>query len=80
MRGPSAPVPDPALYGCSLLSPETAVEVQREGIPGMPMVAAKLPDGTMIRGVTQSNMLSNPLPKDWTLRKDWSHCEAQDGC
>jgi hypothetical protein len=79
LRGPSTPVPDPTLYGCSLLAPGTPIEIQR-GVFGLPMVIAKSPDGTMIRGVTLPDMVSKPLPKDTSSRKDWSHCEAQDGC
>lgn len=65
LRGPSAPAPDPALYGCSLLKPGTPVEARNgEGLlNGIPMVTAKLQDGTMIHGVTIPNMLSAiPLP------------------
>ncbi len=60
IRGQSASVPDPSLYGCSLLPPGTPVEAQNAGgaLDGVPLVTAKLPDGTTVHGVTLPSMLS----------------------
>lgn len=60
LRGPSSPVPDPKLYGCALLRPGTPVHVENSDAftTGIPTVSAKLPDGTMVRGVTLPKMLS----------------------
>jgi hypothetical protein len=59
LRGASAPAPDPALYGCSLLKPGTAVYVENTDAftTGIPIVSAQLPDGSTIRGVTLPGML-----------------------
>jgi hypothetical protein len=64
VRGPAAPAPDPKLYGCSLLVPGTPVRVENVDAftTGFPRVTAKLPDGTVIRGVTLSSMLSLVKP------------------
>ena len=60
LRGPTAPAPDPKLYGCSLLIPGTPVYVENADAftTGIPKVLAKLPDGTMVHGVTLPSMLS----------------------
>ena len=59
LRGAFAPAPDPALYGCSLLKPGTAVYVENTDAftTGIPIVSAQLPDGSTIRGVTLPGML-----------------------
>jgi hypothetical protein len=59
-HGPPATAPDPILYGCSLLPPGTMVEAHNAVLNGVPFVAvvtAKLPDGTMIHGVTFLSMV-----------------------
>ena len=60
VRGPAAPAPDPKLYGCYLLVPGTPVRVENADAftTGFPKVTAKLPDGTIIHGVTLPAMLS----------------------
>ncbi len=60
IRGQSAPAPDPSLYGCSLLPPGTPVEAKNAGgaLNGVPLVTAKLPDGTLVHGLTLPSMLS----------------------
>jgi hypothetical protein len=60
VRGPATPAPDPKLYGCSLLAPGTPVRVENADAftTGFPRVTAKLPDGTIIHGVTLPAMLS----------------------
>lgn len=59
LRGPSAPTPDPAAYDCSLLAPGTPVEARggRGLLAGIFMVSARLPDGTVVHGVTHPGML-----------------------
>jgi hypothetical protein len=73
LRGPSAPAPDPTLYGCSLLKPGTGVYVKNSDAftTGIPMVRAQLPDGTIINGVTLPSMLTAiPLPSPATKSSD----------
>ncbi len=59
LNGPVPPAPNPANYGCWLLTPGTPVEVgESEGlVKGVPFVTARLPDGTVIRGSTLPAML-----------------------
>lgn len=58
LRGPSAPMPQPDLFRCSLLPPGTAVEIKGWVIQGVPEVIAQRPDGKWIYGVTLESMLS----------------------
>jgi hypothetical protein len=59
LRGPAAPAPDPKIYGCSLLAPGTPVQTEKGGLgDAVPKVTAILPDGTIVHGLTFSNMLS----------------------
>jgi hypothetical protein len=59
LRGPATPAPDPKVFGCSLLPPGTLVQAENAGLGDvMPGVTAKLPEGTIVRGLTWSLMLS----------------------
>ena len=59
LRGQAAPAPDPKVFGCTLLPPGTPVQAENGGLgDAIPKVTAKLPDGTIVRGLTFSNMLS----------------------
>jgi hypothetical protein len=60
LRGPPSPTPDLKVHGCSLVRPGTPVYVENSDAftTGIPKVSTKLPDGTMVRGVTLPKMLS----------------------
>ena len=59
LRGQAAPTPDPKVFGCSLIPSGTPVQPEDGGLGmAMPKVTAKLPDGTIVQGLTFSNMLS----------------------
>ncbi|MGC9953638.1 MAG: tetratricopeptide repeat protein [Rhizomicrobium sp.] len=55
LRGKPSPAPDLKLYGCALLPSGTHMMLERGNI--VPIVTAKLPDGTTIRGVTLEAMI-----------------------
>jgi hypothetical protein len=60
LRGNPATEPHPEDFNCALVIPGTPIQVENADAftTGIPMVSAKLPNGTMIRGVTLPGMLS----------------------
>lgn len=55
LRGSPTPAPNFKQYGCALLAPGMQMNLERGNI--VPVVTAKLPDGTTIRGVTDPSMI-----------------------
>jgi uncharacterized protein len=55
LHGPPTPAPDLKFYGCALLPPGTSMLLELGNV--VPVVTAKLPDGTTIRGVTLPDMI-----------------------
>jgi hypothetical protein len=55
IRGQPAPAPDFESYGCALLPPGTPIMLETGN--AVPVVTAKLPNGTIIRGVTFPDMV-----------------------
>lgn len=56
IRGDSAPAPDPEAYGCVLVPAGTSMMLERGNI--VPVVRVRQPDGTIVRGVTLTGMIS----------------------
>jgi hypothetical protein len=54
IRGDAAPAPDPTLYGCVLLPSGTPMRMKDGN--AVPIVTAKMADGTNIKGVTFPSM------------------------
>ena len=52
----SSSEPNPALYGCALVAPGTAMMMEVGNV--VPVVSVKLPSGKTIRGVTDPSMVS----------------------
>jgi len=50
-------VPDLSPYGCSLLPVETPVYVENADATGIIKVAAKMPDGTILHGITRADQV-----------------------
>jgi len=50
IRGQGAPAPDLKSYGCALVPPGTPMTLDTRNV--VPVVTAKLPNGTTIKGVT----------------------------
>jgi len=58
IRGKGAPAPDLKSYGCALVPPGTHMTLDSKSI--VPVVTAKLPNGTTIKGVTLPEMIVGP--------------------
>jgi hypothetical protein len=59
-RGEAQPAPNLKFYGCTLVPPNTPMELERGNL--VPVVKASLPDGTTVRGVTNSLMFKEKEP------------------
>lgn len=55
VRGPSTQAPTLSRFGCYLAKPGTPMLLDRSHI--VPVVSFRLPNGRVVRGVTQENML-----------------------
>lgn len=60
ISGPPMEEPDIRLYGCTMLAPGTPMILDLRNI--IPVVAAQLPDGSKVRGVTLRAMIRYPDP------------------
>jgi len=59
INGKPMEAPNPTAYGCELIKPGTAMQMEQGNL--VPVVIAKLADGTQIRGVTLGDMVTNPV-------------------
>src|SRR5207245_10923891 len=90
LRGLALPSPAPSLYGCSLLPPGIPVQAEKAGglLDSTPLlkVTARLPNGTIIHGVTNGIMLEgiqqrlNLIAAEKQRQQDLGEQERLSGC
>jgi hypothetical protein len=77
VRGQPTPVPNLKAHGCALLPPGTPMTLDSRSV--VPVVTAKLPNGTTVKGVTLPAMIAPGKAKAVQVQDTKLPADARDG-